>query len=324
MDRRIRVAFIYKANNIFMAGKHFDNVYYNFFMKALKRNNRIQVSYLHSEDSFDVTKLKNKCDIILLWQNNEFGTPDLLGIQDMDIPVISRCADPKEVKETIKYHKKWKIDFYFHFWSKSFFHSILPKNFKYKTIIFGLEPLLYQNVKPYKQRIKNKILNSGAVGNTKFLSRIINQIRDPKWNALRIYYLRTICNKLPYVQYTSTLKHEFVNDRYPELLQKYSVAIAANSLCTVAKMWEIPAAGCLCFLEVSERNNVEEVGFIDGKTAVFINEKNYKERFEEYLTNPDDPKWEEIANAGRKYVLENLNNDKAVDSLVNLIEKLLK
>ena len=324
MDRKIRVAFIYKANNIFMTGKHFDNLVYHIFMHALKRNNRIQVSYFQSEDTFDVTKLKDKIDLILLWENNEFGTPDLLGIQDMDIPVISRCADLKEAKETIKYHKKWKIDYYYHFHSESVFHSYLPKDFKYKSIIFGIEPSLYQNMKPFKQRIKNKILNSGAIGNSKPFSRLINSIRSPKLNAFRVYHLRTIVNKLPYVEYFPTLQNEFVGDKYPLLLEKYQAAIAASTITSVTKMWEIPASGCLCFLEVNDQNHVEEVGFVDGETAVFINEQNYKQKFKEYLSNPDDPKWEKIANAGRKYVLENLNNDKAVESLVNLMEKLLK
>ena len=56
----------------------------------------------------------------------------------------------------------------------------------------------------------------------------------------------------------------------------------------------------------------------------FINEKNYKEKFNEYLSDPNNPKWEIIANQGRKYVLENLNNDKAVISLVELMEEILK
>ena len=40
MDR-IKVAFIYKGSNIFMTGKHFDNNYYNFFIKlAVLKNNQ--------------------------------------------------------------------------------------------------------------------------------------------------------------------------------------------------------------------------------------------------------------------------------------------
>lgn len=324
MREKIRVAFIYKAKNVFMTGKHFDNVYYNFFMKALKRNNRIQVSYFHSEDKFDVRKLKGSIDIILLWQNNEWGTPDLLGIQDLDIPVITRCADPREAKIIKKYHKKWKIDYYFHFWPEPFFHSFLPKRYKYKMIIFGVEPQLYQNVKPFKDRINKKILNSGAIGNTKPISQIINKIRNPKWNALRVYHLRTIINKLPCIDYFPTLQNEFVGDKFALLLQKYQGAVAACTITSVAKMWEIPAAGCLCFLEVNEKNNVEDIGYVDGETAIFINESNYKKKIKEFLENLDDPKWGKIADAGREFTLNKLNNDKAVDSLVDLMELALK
>jgi putative component of toxin-antitoxin plasmid stabilization module len=319
MDR-IKVAFIYKESNIFMTGKHFDNNYYNFFIKALSRNNKIDVTYFKEEEKFDISRLNNKFDIILLWQNNEFGTPDLVGIRDSKIPVITRCADPKEAEITKKYHKKWKIDYYFHFWPESFFHSILPKFFKYKSIIYGLEASLYKNTTPFEDRIKNKILNSGATGNTKPLSKIINDIRNPKWNAYRVYYLRTIINNLSYMEYFPTLNNKFVGDKFPLLLQKYQVAVAASTVTTVAKMWEIPAAGCMTFLEVNEKNNADFVGFKDNENAIFINEKNYKEKFQEYLENIEDSKWEKIAEKGKKFVMENLNNDKAVESLVELMQ----
>lgn len=323
MDK-IRVAFIYKGSNKFMTGKHFDNVYYNFFMKALRRNNEIEMTYFPEENKIDTSQLKNKIDVVLLWQNNEFGTPDLVGIRDLNIPVIARCADPREAKTTIAFHKKWKIDYYIHFWPESFFHSILPKEFKYKSIIYGIEPSLYQNLKPFSERIKNKILNSGAVGNSKFHSRIINSLRNPKWNAFSVYHLRTICNKLPYVDYFPTLQTEYVNDRYPLLLQKYQASIAACTYTTVAKMWEIPAAGCLSFLEVNEKNDASFVGFKDGETAIFINEKNFRHKFQAFLNSTEDPEWQKIAERGRKFVMENLTNDHAVISLVHLMKDILE
>jgi len=320
MDK-IKVAFIYKASNIFMTGKHFDNNYYNFFLKALPRNKNIEVTNFTEEEKFDVEKLENKFDVILLWQNNEFGTPDLINIKNSKIPVITRCADPREIEITKKYHKKWKIDYYFHFWPESFFHSFLPKNFKYKSIIYGLESSLYKNTTPFEDRIKNKILNSGAIGNTKLLSKIINDIKNPKWNAYRVYYLRTIINNLPYVDYFPTLQNEFVGDKFPLLLQKYQAAVAASTTNPVAKMWEIPAAGCMTFLEVNEKNKADFVGFKNNENAVFINEKNYKEKFQEYLENIEDTKWRNIAEKGRKFVIDNLNNDKAVESLVELMQR---
>tara|TARA_B110001454_G_scaffold214337_1_gene233976 strand:- start:106 stop:1089 length:984 start_codon:yes stop_codon:yes gene_type:complete len=320
MDK-IKVAFIYKSSNIFMTGKHFDNNYYNFFLKALPRNRSIEVTNFTEEEKFDVEKLQNKFDIILLWQNNEFGTPDLINIRNSKIPVITRCADPREAKITKKYHKKWKIDYYFHFWPESFFHSFLPKDFKYKSIIYGLESALYKNTNTFEDRIKNKILNSGATGNSKPVSKIINDLRNPKWNAYRVYYLRTIINNLDYVDYFPVSpKNKFVGDKFPQLLQKYQTAVAASTVTTVAKMWEIPAAGCMTFLEVNDKNDANFVGFKDKENVIFINEKNYKEKFQEYLETVDDSKWKNIAEKGRKFVIDNLNNDKAVESLVELMQ----
>ena len=322
--KKIKVAFIYHKNNIFLSGNHFDNTYYHFYINALKRNETLDVTYVPTGDIFDASELKDKFDIILLWENSEFGMPnELVGLDELNLPVITKVSDPFRASKSIKLHKKWKIDHYFWMCHEDFFYELYPRKFKYKTIIFGLEPSLYQNVKPFNERIKNKILNSGAVGNQKPLSKILNDIRRPKWNALRVYYLRTIVNNLPYVDYFPTLQNEFVGDKYPLLLEKYQTSIAACTVTTVAKMWEIPAAGSMTFLEVNGKNNVESFGFKDQENAVFINEKNYKEKFQEYLETYEDPKWKKIAENGRKFVMENLNNDKAVESLVELMQTAL-
>ncbi len=323
MIDKIKVAFIYKADNIFLSGQHFDNTYYHFFMNALRRNKRLDIKYFPTESEFDVSILRNNFDIILLWSNANFGMPDEInGIQELDIPVIARSSDPSDSKRAIKNHKRWKIDHYFHFQSEQFFHEFYPSNFKYKTIIFGIERSLYQNLQPFKTRIKNKILNSGNVGNTRIFSRIINDIRNPKWNTYRCKILRTKCNELPYVYHTSTLKHDYVNDKHPLLLEKYRAAIAADTYSPVITYWEKSAAGCLTFMEITDKNKGDYIGFEDGKTAIFIDEDNYKLRFKQYLSEPDNPQWERIAEAGRIYSLENFNNDKAVLHLIELMESL--
>ena len=293
-------------------------------MNALKRNTRLEITYFPTNEIFDASVLKDKFDIILLWQNTEFGMPkELIGIQELDIPVVADVCDPQDAKNAIKFHKKWKIDHYFHYYPESLFHDLFPKDFKYTSIIFGLEPSLYQNVVPFRDRIKNKILNSGAIGNTKFLSRIINSIRNPKWNSYRYYTLRTKCNDLQYVDYTATLAHEYIGDKYNLLLQKYAGAIAATSVETTIKYWEIPAAGCLTFMEITEKNRGDYLGYVDGETGIFINEDNYEQKFERFLNDPENSKWEKIANAGRNYALENFNNDKAANSLVDLMASLI-
>ena len=72
-------------------------------------------------------------------------------------------------------------------------------------------------------------------------------------------------------------------------------------------------------MEITKKNRGTYFGFRDDETAIFINQDNYKEKFDEFLSNPDSSKWEKIAKAGREYSMKNLNNDKAVESLTELM-----
>ena len=322
--KQIRIAFIYHKDNAYLSGKHYDNSYYNFFMKALRQNEEIEIKDFPTKEIFDASILKDKFDIILLWENSDYGMPsEIKGIQELDIPVIAKGGDLAGAKKCIKFHEKWKINYYFHFFHEDFFHEQYPSNFKYKTIIFGLEPRLYEKLMPYEKRISNKILNSGNVGSMKISSRIINQIRNPKWNSLECYKLRTKCNNLSYVDYTNTLQHDYVGDRYPLLLQKYCAAIAASTYNPLVKYLEIQASGCLTFMEITKKNKGEFLGYEDEKTIISINENNYIEKFEKYLSDPKNTKWKKIADAGREYTLRKFTNKKAVESLIHLMKNLL-
>ena len=329
MNKKIRVAFIYKSSNVFLTGKHFDNNYYHFFMDALKRNLELDVSYFPAEKTFDTSILKNNFDIILLWENHPWGTPDeLIGIKSLNIPVICKVNDAHDAhaKGKIQYHEKYKIDYYFGYLPESFFHKYYPKEFKYKMIIYGLEPSLYRNMTPFSNRIKNKILCSGATASTRLRTQLLERIIRfrGEMSVYKHYKLRTMCIQLPYVDYTTTLSHKYVNDDYPKLLSQYSASIVAHSLYPVVKYLESPAANCLAFMEITEKNRADTWGFKDNETAIFINEKNYKKKFQEYLEDPNNPRWEQIANAGREYTLTNLTNDNAVESLVELMKELMK
>jgi len=329
MSKKIRVAFIYKASNPYMSKTAWATTYYHFFMDALKRHKELEVSYFPAENSFDTYKLKNNFDVILLWENHPWGTPnELIGIQNLDIPVICRINDAHDaiVKGKLKYHEKYKIDYYFGYLHESFFYKYYPKNFKYKVIFYGVEPSLYTNITPFSHRIKNKILCSGATASTKLYTQLFERlIRTKGERSMHKHYkLRTMCIKLPYVDYTPTLQHEYINDKYQLLLMKYAGSVTAHSLYPVIKYWENTAAGCLTFMEVTEKNHADILGFKDGETAVFINEKNYKKKLEEFLNDYNNPKWEEIANAGREYTMKNLTNDTAAESLVTLMKEFMR
>jgi glycosyltransferase involved in cell wall biosynthesis len=76
-------------------------------------------------------------------------------------------------------------------------------------------------------------------------------------------------------------------------------------------------------MEITRKNKGDYLGYVDGETGIFINEDNYEQKFEKFLSDPENPKWEKIANAGRNYALKNFNNDKAANSLVDLMESML-
>ena len=49
--------------------------------------------------------------------------------------------------------------------------------------------------------------------------------------------------------------------------------------------------------------------------------KNYEKKFSDYISDPNNSKWSEIAENGRKYTMNNLTNDNAANSLVNLFKE---
>ena len=62
-QKRIKVGFIHNSSNIFLKGNHFDNNYYHFFMKAIRRHNEIEVIDVESDKILNVKKLKENFDV---------------------------------------------------------------------------------------------------------------------------------------------------------------------------------------------------------------------------------------------------------------------
>ena len=321
--KKIKTAFIYKPSNPYMSKTAWATTYYHFFMNALNRHPELEMNYFPAEKEFDTLKLKNNFDIILLWENHPWGSPDkLLGINQLDLPVICRINDAHDakIKGKIQYHEKYKIDHYFGYLPEPFFHKYYPKHFKYKEIFYGVEPDLYKNITPFSKRVTEKILCSGAAGNSKFSFRLKDMLRGEQ-SLWKHYQLRIKCIELPFTDYTPTLNHEYINDKYPLLLMKYSGSIAAHSLYPVIKYWESTAAGCLTFMEVTEKNQAKVLGFKDGENAIFINNQNYENKLLEFTNDPNNSKWAEIAENGRNYTMNHLTNDTAANSLVDLFKE---
>ncbi len=133
MKAKIKVALIYKSTYHAFQPDFFERSSFDFFMKALKRNQQMEISYFSVDgDYFDTRKLRDNCDIILLANHHPEAIPEILdGIQNIDIPVICRSGDQHYAKRynTISYHQKWKIDYYFGSNPKSYFYRFLPHDF---------------------------------------------------------------------------------------------------------------------------------------------------------------------------------------------------
>ena len=327
MNKKINVALIYKKSYNYFQPDHFDRTSYDFFFKALKRNEQLDVFYYPCEKKFDISKIKNKCDVILLPNNRTDGSPDvLIDIKNSSIPVVSRTGDPHDAKKynQTEFCEINKIDCLFSNHPDSYIYKYYPKKIKHKTIIYGLEPELYQNVPPFKTRIKDRILITGAMGRTDLRNRTANYILNPGRSGWYHYKLRTLCKELDCVEYHGMKGKKYVNEDYPTYTSKYRAIIAATTFYPTLKYWENSAAGCLTFMEITEKNNGYFLGYKDNETSVFINEKNYQTKLEEFISDPDNPKWEEIADAGREYTMNNLTNDQATNELVKLIDELIK
>ena len=329
MEKKIEVAFIYKPCKTLSKDYYFTHAN-NFFIHALKRHKQLTITYYQTKEIFDINDINPDTKIILLPENANTASNDscmpneIKNIDKTDIPILARVGDPYAIKKSdiMNSHNKYNITAYFSYQPELLFRKYYGQKFKFKTVLWGIENSLYDNLIPFNNRIKTNILNSGALAPTKYLSKLVHKYFRAG-DAVNQYKLRTLCNNLPYVDYTPTLEHEYVGDNYPKLLQKYTASIAATSYCYTTKYLEIPAAGCLTFMEVTDTNYAKDLGFKDDETAIFINEKNYQSKFEEYLNDIDNKKWEDISNSGREFVMNNLTNEHAVNNLVELMTELI-
>tara|TARA_B100001540_G_C15758596_1_gene620570 strand:+ start:571 stop:1551 length:981 start_codon:yes stop_codon:yes gene_type:complete len=326
MMKKIRVALIYKKSYNYFQPNHFDKTTANFFLKAFQRNENLEITYHPCEKTFDTKKLNGKCDVILLPNNRSDGAPDQLeNIKQVGIPVISRTGDPHWAKKfnQVEFMEKNKIDLLFSSHPDSYIYKFYPKHVKHEIVVYGLEKQLYEKVFPFKERIKEKILCTGATGKTNLKSKIANAILNPKRSGWYFYKLRTLTTKLPYVQYSSIKDGKYPDDDYPTYLTRFRASIAATTFYPTLKYWENAAAGCLTFMEITEKNDGGFIGFKDNESCVVINENNYEKKFQEFLSDPDNPKWEEISQSGRDFAMNKLSNDNAVEKIVDIIRKLI-
>ena len=87
---------------------------------------------------------------------------------------------------------------------------------------------------------------------------------------------------------------------------------------TVGKYMEIPACGCLPFMEKTP--DLSELGFVDGEHYVSINRWNYKKRFEAIYS----AEAEGIAKAAQELIRKRHTHSHRVSTILDEIIRRLK
>ena len=95
MNKKIKLALVYKKNYNYFQPDHFDKTTADFFLKSFERNENLEVTYHPCEKTFDTKKLKGKCDVILLPNNRSDGAPDKLENIEVDLANLEIGASIK-------------------------------------------------------------------------------------------------------------------------------------------------------------------------------------------------------------------------------------
>ncbi len=319
---------VYSSGSERLNGSHSIKTAYHFFRHAIFRNKNLEIDSFDAIGRINVSNLEENYDVVLLPHIDIAASLALAGIRNCSIPVIGHPGDPHTVliQDMVGLADSLKIDWFFDAYAPASFYEYYPKRFEYEIVHIGLEPSLYEDKTPWVDRTPDKIAISGILDKPDFLHKMYYRVylRRPRVLSSDFHYkLRTKCSRLPYMIHTRDIYPGQGTDQLNQILSGFRAGVAATTTFPTAKYKETPAAGCLTFMEITERNHGSFLGYEDGKSAVFIDESNYKERFQEYLDSQDDPKWERMAREGRRHALENLSNDKGVEILVKIMRKAL-
>jgi len=293
----MRIGCVYNINDMGMSGVHWTNNAYRFFRRGLLETGLAEVDLLPVETDVRARRLEGY-DVLIFYSLENL---EPIGLNQLSCLKVVRAPDAHNINDRWM-AKAAGFDLVINHQTPEYVRRFLPDEFRYEQIIFGIDKETHKSPL-WSNRKADKILLTGVLGRPEH------------------YRLRKFCKGVYGVTYVGK-GAGYVGNAYAELLGMYRTAIAACSTTSVYKYFEIPACGALSFMEVNEQNGCDNLGFIDGENAVFINRKNYRERLTEYRKTRDNPKWQRIAENGRRLVLERYENRVQGKKLIELIEEM--
>jgi len=313
----MKLAFVYNPRNPYLCGMRYNANWERFFLRALP--SVADVTMYASDDELDVAPHAGEHDAWVFFGKTEWELPPRLrGVDRIRAPKVCCAGDAhRRDKMSVAYGatereccEKWGFDAYFFQHSPSYFHRFYPADWTYWWVPFGVDERLYARFTPFARRRKDKVLLTGALGQ-------------------EFYPLRTALAGRPFVHHEPPGSYQgfdcyvpgrYARDDYPKLLNQWAASVASG-YSVLCKHFEVPAAHCLTFLHVEDGGDL--LGFVDGVSAVLVTRESAEERIGEFLSEPGDPIWEEIARNGRAHVLANFTHRRMAERLVARIRSLL-
>ncbi len=282
----MRMAFVYEEGHYGLTGKHYTNNAYRFFIKTLPKF------------GFDIHAISGNVEWGRFYFYDAIVIYSLVGNIRLDgigmLPGKKIIRGPDYTDLTPRWCEAAKVfDLCINHQSPTVYTACpIP----YKQIIFGIDPVIYGST-DWEGRRKDKVLLTGSMGGD-----------DTS--------LRRHCINVPGVE---RIGLDWVNDQYGELLRRYRAGIAVQHGSILYKNFELPCTGMLTFMEQTDTVRLDLNGFIDDLNCIYINKNNAAFKVSEFIDDPDNPKWQRVAEAGRQHVLDNYTNDLQAQRLIDAI-----
>lgn len=297
----LKVAFIYPRSNSYLWGYGDVMYYYNFFLKSLPKNKRINYAPMFVDSPVDVSHLSG-FDVVIFWSCAE-RILKILGAEKLKCVKCCFGQDPPDMNEAwVQKYREYGLSFVFWLGMKKAYPRVckLPSDICYESVWPGPDVCYYPKT-DFKSRRKDKIVCMGTKGNQDTV-------------------LRGLMIESPQVEYVSK-SAGYVGNKFNEMLKQYQAACTEATYTMVVKYVELPMGGCLTFMGANDTNGVEELGFVDGESCVYVTTENYRQKFDEYLDTVDDPRWERIAAAGKRHAEETWSSEPQMNKLIDLLER---
>lgn len=322
--RKLRFALIFDANDRKVAGTHWMRNNERFFRDAQfgglsARTDRIEYAeFQHSaEHPLDCRTLNSyNFDVVLFAsiRKPRIEGAGLSNVDKLNCMKITRAPDYFQIDEEWNARAKYfGIKYAVNHQSANALYKYMSKDIIFRRFIFGVNKEVYKNVRVWGGRRKDAVLSSGVCPKPISQKSFYNFRREVTQMGCCVYVPKPNTHN----------ENPILGVNYWKLLNNFRAGLACVTTASVLKYFELPMCGLLTFMEVTEDNQVADLGFKDMENCVYIDKGNYKERIRAFIDDPDNPKWKEIAYRGRRLVLENYENRVQVDRFIDFLYEII-